>query len=62
MTINDFKLTNLIHRLPQKKYLSYVLQIVIIGYLLYQISQIGIKNANKKANIMEKLYLPEKNG
>jgi hypothetical protein len=44
MTINDFKLTNLIHRLPQKKYLSYVLQIVIIGYLLYQISQIGIKN------------------
>ena len=44
MTINDFKLTNLIHRFPQKKYLSYVLQIVIIGYLLYQISQIGIKN------------------
>ena len=44
MTINDSKLKNLIHRFLHKKYLSYVLQIVILGYLLYQISQIGIKN------------------
>ncbi len=44
MTINDFKSINLIHRFLHKKYLSYVLQLVIIGYLLYQISQIGIKN------------------